>query len=160
MTIENNETGIRLSNADEKAIGELIKKLSDSWANGDGQSYGAVFAEDAHYIEAPGNWVVGRKTIAERHQKIFDTIFRNTRIDGNYTSILCPLTSDVVLVHGKGTVLFSGESEQNAKPNGIMTICIVKRNGQWQIVSFQNTPTGKWRSFNFFGRYFKSRFRR
>ncbi len=159
MTTEN--TGeILLSTEDEKAISILLDKLASSWANGDGESYGSVFTEDAHYIEAPGNWVTGRKTIAERHQQIFDTFFKNTRIDGKYKTILRPLTPDVVLVHGQGTVLFRGESEKDASPNGIMTICIVKRNGQWQIASFQNTQTGKLRKIKFMLRFFKSKFRR
>ncbi len=158
MTTEN--TGeILLSTEDEKAISSLLDKLTSSWADGDGESYGSVFTEDAHYIDAPGYLVIGSKTIAERHQNIFVTFFKNTRIDGKYKTILRPLTPDVVLVHGQGTVLFPGESEKNACPNGIMTVCIVKRNGQWQIASFQNTPTGKWRKIKFMLRFFKSKFR-
>jgi uncharacterized protein (TIGR02246 family) len=159
MIIGNKQTGVLLLEEDERAINLLLKKLSDAWARGDGESYGSVFSEDAHYVEAPGNWVVGRKIIAERHQKIFDTFFKDTRIDGKYETILRPITSDVVLVHGKGTVLFAGESEKNAAPNGIMTMCILKSNGIWQIASFQNTPTGKWRGIKFIWRFFKSRFR-
>jgi uncharacterized protein (TIGR02246 family) len=158
MTTENTEE-ISLPAGDEKAISTLLDKLAGSWADGDGESYGSVFTEDANYIEAPGNWVTGRKTIAERHQQIFDTFFKNTRIDGKYKTILRPVTQDVVLVHGQGTVLFPGESDKDASPNGIMTMCIVKRNGQWQIASFQNTPTGKWRKLKFIVRYFRSKFR-
>ena len=158
MIIENKEAGLLLPDVDKNAINLFLKKLSDAWARGDGESYGSVFTEDAHYVEAPGNWVIGRKIIAERHQKIFDTFFKNTRIDGKYETTLQPITPDVVLAHGKGTVLFAGESEKNAAPNGIMTMCIVKRNGVWQIDSFQNTPTGKWRSIKFMWRFFKSRF--
>ena len=160
MITKNTENEILLPADDENAIGTLLDKLANSWANGDGESYGSVFTEGAHYIEAPGNWVTGRKTIVERHQKIFDTFFKNTRIDGKYKTILRPVMPDVVLVHGQGTVLFPGESEKNASPNGIMTMCIVKRNGQWQIASFQNTPTGKWRKIKFMLRFFKSKFRR
>ncbi|HEY2582267.1 MAG TPA: SgcJ/EcaC family oxidoreductase [Mucilaginibacter sp.] len=156
MTTENNEMQA-LHFDDEKAIYGLLTNLRNAWAKGDGESYAAIFTEDAHYVEAPGNWVQGRKVIAERHQRIFDTFFKNTRIDGKYTTTLQPITSDVVLVHGQGTVLFKGESEKDADPNGIMTLCIVKRNQQWQIASFQNTPTGKWRKIKFIWRFFKSK---
>ncbi len=159
MIIENKEADVLLREEDKKAINLLLGKLSDAWGGGNGESYGSVFTEDAHYVEAPGNWVIGRKIIAERHQKIFDTFFKNTRIDGKYETTLQPITPDVVLVHGKGTVLFAGESEKNAAPNGIMTICIVKRNGLWQIASFQNTPNRTWRGIKFIWRFFKSRFR-
>jgi uncharacterized protein (TIGR02246 family) len=159
MVIENKAAQALLPGEDEKTINLLLEKLSKSWAAGDGESYGSVFTEDAHYVEAPGNRVIGRKTIAERHQKIFDTFFKNTRIDGKYEKTLQPVTIDVVLVHGMGNVLFAGESEKNVAPNGIMTMCIVKRNGLWLIASFQNTPTGKWRKIKFIWRFFKSRFR-
>jgi uncharacterized protein (TIGR02246 family) len=157
--MENEETKVLLSAEDEEAINTLLNKLSVAWAAGDGESYASVFTDDANYIEAPGNWVKGRKTIAERHQKVFDTFFKNTRIDGKYEKTLRVITPHVVLVHGTGTVLFAGESEKNASPNGIMTMVIVKTKGQWQIASFQNTPTGKWRKIKFIGRFFKSKFR-
>jgi uncharacterized protein (TIGR02246 family) len=160
MKVENKDLAALLPEDDAKAIYAVIKKLSDAWANGDGTKYAALFTEDAHYVEAPGNWVTGRKTIAERHQEIFDTLFKNTRIDGDYTTTFQLLTPDVVLVHATGTVLFPGESDKEEIPNGIITMALSKNNGIWQIASFQNTPTGKFRTFKFAWRIFRSKFRK
>jgi uncharacterized protein (TIGR02246 family) len=45
---------------DEAAIRSLLGRMRDAWADGDGHAYGAVFAEDARYVNAPRERVVGR----------------------------------------------------------------------------------------------------
>ena len=130
-----------------------------AWAAGDGTAYGAVFREDARYVTAPGERSVGRDAIANSHQKIFDTIFRGTRLGGEYPSELQAISPDVVLVHATGAVLFAGERERDVPPNGLIT-CVVARGPKgWEIASFSNTPTGKGRAARFIWRFLKGRLR-
>jgi len=146
-----------ISEQDKAQIGEVLKKMRDAWAAGDGAAYGSVFLDDARYVEAPGFRAIGARVIAERHQKIFDTFFKNTRIDGSYPSEIQVLTPEVVIIHSAGTVYFPGEGGKTIPPNGIMSACLVKRNNEWKIASFQNTPTGKFRMIKFFLRFLRSR---
>ena len=143
---------------DTEAINDILRKMADAWANGDGAAYGSLFWKDANYVEAPGNRVAGNKIIAARHHDIFASFFKNTRIDGDYKRAIQPLTDEVVLIHGEGNVLFTGESSKNVKPNGLVTTTLLKRNGVWKIIAFQNTPTGKFRGLKFMWRFFKSKF--
>jgi uncharacterized protein (TIGR02246 family) len=146
-----------LAAADAAAITLLTERLQDAWACGDGAAYGSLFMPDARYVEATGFRAKGAKMIAERHQKVFDTIFKFSTIGGKYFSERQTLTPDIVLIHSEGNVLFPGESWEKLKPNGLVTMCLLKRNGEWKIASFHNTPTGKFRKIKFIFRFFLSR---
>jgi len=155
----NTASTVVLSPADESAIRQLLLRMQQAWESGDGQGYASVFSEDARYVNAPGERLVGRQAIAESHQRIFDTFFKDTRLGSTYPLELQLLTADTVLVYGSGAVLFRGESETNVAPNGLMTLVVVKRNAEWQCASFCNTPSGALRNLRFFWRYFLSKLR-
>ena len=146
-----------ITDDDNALINLVLKKMTDAWSAGDGAAYASVFMQDARYIEAPGFRARGAKLIGERHQAIFDGIFKNTRINGDYPKSIQPLTSNVVIFHSEGNVLFPGETGKNLQPNGIISICLLKTGGEWKIASFQNTPTGKFRGVKFFIRFLRSR---
>jgi uncharacterized protein (TIGR02246 family) len=141
----------------EGAVIELLGRLRDAWERGDGEAYGELFSEDAQYVTAPGERMHGRKAISESHQRIFDTFFKGTKLGRNYPVRMDEIRPDVVLVEASGSVLFPGEDEQRVAPNGLMTLVVTKNDADWRIVSFQNTPTGRFRSFRFISRYLRSR---
>jgi uncharacterized protein (TIGR02246 family) len=145
--------------ADAAAIRGLLDRMGDAWARGDGAAYASVFSDDARYVNAPGTRLVGRRAIADAHQKIFDSFFKDTRL-GGYPAELQPVTPDVVLVHAGGAVLFAGEREQDVAPNGLVTMVAARDHGPWQFVSFSNTPTGRARAASFLRRYVMARARR
>lgn len=139
------------------AIESLLAAMGHAWADGDGTAYGALFTPDAHYVNAPGQRVVGASAIAESHQEIFDSFFRGTFLGSGYPREIEVIAPDIVLVHGSGAVLFPGEREEDVAPNGLMTMLLVKRDGRWLIDSFTNTQTGKHRNAKFIARYLTSR---
>jgi uncharacterized protein (TIGR02246 family) len=141
-----------------EAVSDLMGRMSEAWERGDGKAYGALFAEDAQYVTAPGERLHGRKAIADSHQQIFDTIFKGTKLGRGYPVRYRSIMPEVVLVEGSGAVLFPGEVEEKIAPNGLMTMVVARQAGDWRIVSFQNTPTGGWRKLKFFWRYVVSRF--
>jgi uncharacterized protein (TIGR02246 family) len=142
-----------------REIEALLTRLADAWARGDGKAYGELFCEDAQYVEAPGRRVRGRAAIAQSHQRIFDSFFKNTRVASRTPVVIRQIAPDVVLIESSGAVLFPGEDANRVSPNGLMTMVARLRERRWQIVSFQNTPTGKLRSLRFIARYFLSRLR-
>jgi uncharacterized protein (TIGR02246 family) len=141
----------------EDAVRAVMARLREAWERGDGQAYASLFSEDAQYVTAPGERMRGRKSIANSHQEIFNTFFKETKLGQGYPSSLRRITPDVVLVESAGSVLFPGESESKVAPNGLMTLVVVRQDNAWRIVSFQNTPTGKWRKARFLWRYLLSR---
>jgi uncharacterized protein (TIGR02246 family) len=146
-----------MHNETEGALVELMGRLGEAWERGDGEAYGALFAEDAQYVTAPGERLYGRKAIAESHQRIFDTFFKKTRLGRDYPVQMREIRPDVVLVEAAGSVLFPGETEESVAPNGLVTLVVARGDVGWRIVSFQNTPTGRFRNLRFLWRYVLSR---
>jgi uncharacterized protein (TIGR02246 family) len=141
----------------ENAVRDVMARLCEAWERGDGAAYAALFSDDAQYVTAPGERLHGRKSIAQSHQQIFDTIFKDTKLGRRYPNMLRAITPDVVLVESAGSVLFPGETESKITPNGLMTLVLARQADAWRIVSFQNTPTGRLRNVRFMLRYFFSR---
>jgi uncharacterized protein (TIGR02246 family) len=141
----------------QDAVRNVMVRLCEAWERGDSEAYAALFSEDAQYVTAPGERLNGRKSIAQSHQEIFNTLFRDTKLGRNYPNTLRPITPDVVLVESAGSVLFPGETESKISPNGLMTLVVARQADAWRIVSFQNTPTGRLRNLRFIGRYLRSR---
>jgi len=141
-----------------EAVHELMDRLRQAWERGDGEAYGSLFAEDAQYVTAPGERLHGRKAIADSHQRIFDTIFKGTSVGSSNPPCARTIAPGVVMVEASGSVLFPGETERKVEPNGLMTLIVAKQDDAWRIVSFQNTPTGRWRTIKLLWRYLISRF--
>lgn len=154
--MEQQEVGIRPE--DEAAIRGLLDRMGDAWARGDGDAYASVFSEDAAYVAATGRRGTGREDIAGSHQRIFDSVFKGTRLGRGHPVRLQPVTPDVVIVHSDGAVMFAGERDGTVAPNGLLTMVAARRGDSWQFVSFSNTPTGKARNVTFLWRFLISRF--
>lgn len=148
---------ITLSPTDEASLRDLLSRMSDAWERGDAVAYGDLFSEDARYTTAPGERLVGRAAIVESHQRVFDTVLKDTHLGRNYPLQMQPITPDITLIHSTGAVLFPGETDADVAPNGLMTLVAARRNGGWQFVSFSNTPTGRWRTPKFLWRFLISR---
>jgi uncharacterized protein (TIGR02246 family) len=146
-----------ISTEDQAAIGELLDRMREAWERGDADAYASVFSDDSRYVNAPGTRTIGRQAIAESHQKVFDTVLAHTHLGRTYPSELQPLTSNVVVVHASGAVLFPGEHEEDVAPNGLITIVAARDGDAWQLVSFSNTPTGRARNIKFALRFLRFR---
>jgi uncharacterized protein (TIGR02246 family) len=141
----------------EDAVRAVMVRLREAWECGDGEAYASLFSEEAQYVTAPGERLYGRKSIAESHQRIFNTFFKETKLGRDHPNSLRKVTPEVVLVESAGSVLFPGESEHKVSPNGLITLVLARQDNAWRIVSFQNTPTGRFRSLKFMWRYLFSR---
>ena len=141
----------------EDAARDLMIRLCEAWEHGDGKAYASLFSDDAQYVTAPGERLRGRESIAKSHQEIFNTLFKDTRLGRRYPNSLRLIAPDVVLVESAGSVLFPGEVENKVTPNGLVTLVVARQHDAWRIVSFQNTPTGRFRNVRFLWRYLLSR---
>jgi len=139
----------------EEASRAIMVRLSEAWERGDGVA--SLSSVDAQYVSAPGERVDGRKSIAQSHQRVFDTLFKNSRLGHQYPLSIRGIAPDVVLIEATGSVLFPGAMGRNIAPHRVRTLVLVRQGDLWRIVSFQNTPTGRFRKINFLWRYFVSR---
>jgi len=141
------------------SIQTVLERLRTAWCAGDAVAYADNFSDDAQYVEAPGRRVHGRRAIAESHQRIFDTVFRKTRVSGRGEPTIRPISQHVALVEASGAVVFPGEDPAKVPANGLMTLIVRREGDAWKIISFQNTPTGRFRMVRMILRIIWSRLR-
>jgi uncharacterized protein (TIGR02246 family) len=124
------------STAEELAIREAIAAVEAGWNAGDGSRFAAPFADDADYVIVDGRYVKGRQTIAQGHQQIFDTIYRDTHNVATVQRIRF-LGDDIAVAHVEWQLTFP---QDTAVRKSMTTMVMAKANGTWSIAAFQNTP--------------------
>jgi len=113
---------------DENSIRLLLARLYDSWTRGDGESYGACFAEKSDYITFNGVHLRSRAENAELHGALFRGILKGTKLSAEIESLEL-LSNSVALVHTVGS----------GRKKSYQTYVLVKSDAGWLIRSFQNT---------------------
>ena len=113
---------------DESAIRQLLARLYDAWARGDGSGYAACFAQKSDYITFNGVHLRSRAENAELHGALFKNVLKGTKLSAEIESIEL-LSSGVALVHTVG----------RGRKTSYQTYVLVKSGSQWEIRSFQNT---------------------
>jgi uncharacterized protein (TIGR02246 family) len=128
---------------DEKAIRNVLAAYVETWNRHDMKSWGKLFTDDAQYVNRAGGWWRSNKENVEGHRSIHEMLVRQKqkmtyRSDVGAISFLKP---DIALVHATwewpGFVGPSGEEVRDFK--GIITMVMVKRDGQWLIRALHNT---------------------
>lgn len=59
---------------------EIVRMLEQGWNCGEGVAWAAPFTDDAIFIDVVGRVQRGRVVIAREHQKLFDSIYRKSRL--------------------------------------------------------------------------------
>jgi len=124
--------------ADEKALHDLFQKIKDGWNQGDGQAYAASFTEDADYIVWNGIYLKGRQAIAAAHQRLFETRFQGSRLEGFIKHIRF-LSDDIALVHLHGRPQIPGQEVSAPEQYSIQSLVCIRQADGWRFTSFQNT---------------------
>jgi uncharacterized protein (TIGR02246 family) len=121
--------------ADEAAIRENVKQMASGWNTRSGAVFATPFAEDADYVIINGSYIKGRAEIEQSHQRIFDTIFKDTTVTLNVKQIRF-LRPEVAVVH------VSGRRDSPTKElveETLVTMVMTKEKQNWKIAAFQNT---------------------
>jgi uncharacterized protein (TIGR02246 family) len=59
----------------EQVAAEVLARLEQAWNDGDGEAFGALYAQDATFVTIRGEWATGRHAITAGHAEIFRTIY-------------------------------------------------------------------------------------
>lgn len=125
--------------ADEAAITAVMREIVATWNRGDGSAYGALFTEDADYIDVTGTHTVGGAAIGSLHQLLFDGPLKGSQLEyGPAAPGVRFLAPDVALVIGGGASRLAGQTDAPADRTSINTTVLVKRDGRWYVRAFQN----------------------
>ena len=122
---------------DEAAIRANVEQMAKGWNMKSGAEFAKPFAEDSDYVVINGMHIKGRVANAESHQRIFDTIYKDSSIIPIVKQIRY-LRPDVAVVHGESNLTFRINGEEK-KGKGMVTLVMTKEKGKWSIATFQNT---------------------
>lgn len=122
--------------ADESAMREAVKQMETGWNTKSGAAFAKPFAEDADYVIINGSYIKGRAVIESAHQRIFDTIYKDTSISLTVQQIRF-LRPDVAVVHVKGKR--TGLTNDTLDHGALLTLVMTKEKRGWTIAAFQNT---------------------
>ena len=123
--------------ADEAAIRENVRQMEAGWNAKDGALFAKPFAADADYVVINGMYLKGRQAIAEGHQRIFETFYKESTLSLSVKQVRL-LRPDVAVVHLTGSNKTPRGSETRVS-EAIITLVMTKENGEWKIAAFQNT---------------------
>ncbi len=126
---------------DAAAIRANVEQMVKGWNMKSGAEFAKPFAEDADYIIINGMLLKGREAIGQAHQRIFDTIFKDTKLKIEIRQIRF-LRSDVAIIHTKANVVKKDDAFP-AVAGAFSSLVLSKDGGKWQIVAFQNTANAE-----------------
>ena len=114
-----------------------VVRLAGAWNGADGAAFGAEFTDDADFVDVRGSYHHGRLAIAEGHQAIFDTIYRDSTV--RYTVEATRPLSGGAIVAVVDAVLDVPAGPLAGRLRSRLTATVVEQEGRWAITSFHNT---------------------
>lgn len=126
------------SAADQAAVAALTQKVIAAWAYGDGDAFADVFVEEGTMI-LPGLFKKGREEIRAYLKEAYAGPYKNTQVTGRPLDLRF-LAPDVGILITQGGVLAAGENEVSDEQAIRATWTVVKRDGEWRLAAYQNSP--------------------
>ncbi|WP_338472691.1 SgcJ/EcaC family oxidoreductase [Niallia sp. XMNu-256] len=116
----------------------LYQKLIDAWNKRDAHGMASLFAEQGVQIGFDGSKVKGREEILSHLAPIFEdhptppfvTKVKDIRLLG----------TDAAILHAIAGMIPPGKTDIEPAINAHQTLVAVKKDHEWQIELFQNTP--------------------
>ena len=120
------------SSAEE--IRALYRGLLECWNRRDPQSLAHLFAEDGNLVGFDGSMLNGRAEM----QRIFADYETGTYV-GKIRGVRF-LASEVGLLRAVAGMVPPGQTDLNPAVNAVQTLVAVRRDDEWRIALYQNTP--------------------
>ena len=122
---------------DEAAIKANLEQIKTGWNMKSGEALARPFTEDADFVVITGAHLKTRVVIAEQHQRLFDTIFKDVELLDYVVEQIRFLRPDVALVHALGRRTDTADKTKTV--SGRISLVMLKNKGKWQIAAFHNT---------------------
>ncbi len=123
---------------DEIEVRELYRQMLDGWNKRSADAFAAPIAEDGDLIGFDGSQLNGRSEIVSILQRIFadhPTVPYVSKVKS--VRFLSP---EVAVLRAIVGMIPPAQPDLDPNLNALQTLIASKRDGQWRIVLFQNTP--------------------
>lgn len=126
------------ASTNESRVRLLYRKLLDAWNRRSADEFAALIAEDGNLVGFDGSPHNGRLEIASAIRQIFDDHMTAAYV-GKIREVRF-LTPEVALLRAVSGMVPPGQSDLNPAVNTIQTLIALRREGEWRIALYQNTP--------------------
>lgn len=126
----------------EKEALNVPLRLVAAWADNDAKGVADVFTEDGILILPGDVFKQGREEIRAFMTAAYAGPFKGTGVTGNPVDVRFA-TDDVALLRTHGGILAAGETEIDPELAVRSTWVVVKKDDQWQLAGYQNSPRGE-----------------
>lgn len=124
--------------SDEKEIRQIVADMQNGWNQKSGEQFATHFSNDHDYVVWSGLYNVNmdRASNVRAHQFLFEGVYKNMDITLKADKVRF-IKPDVAMVH---TYVNTRKDENTGPdyPEFLITMLLVKNDGAWQIVSFNN----------------------
>jgi uncharacterized protein (TIGR02246 family) len=120
------------------AVSSLYGSLIDAWNARDAKRFASLFADVATVVGFDGSGMTGRTEIEATLAKIFADHPTPPYISKIRSVRLIAL--DVAVLQAHVGMVPPGQSDIQPQLNAVQLLVAVRRNGEWRIEAFQNTP--------------------
>jgi uncharacterized protein (TIGR02246 family) len=134
-------SSLAFDTADEAAVRAIISEFANTWNRHDMPGMHELDSEDVEWINVTGNHWRGKAAVYKGHDIIHRTIFAKTQMSVESVEVrpIAPGAAVGVATMKFGPVIIpSGHELLELKTRG--SFVMVKRNGDWKIAHFHNTP--------------------
>jgi uncharacterized protein (TIGR02246 family) len=116
----------------------IYQKLIDGWNNRDAQKMAEQFAEQGVQIGFDGSKVIGQEEILSHLKPIFE--HHPTAPYVTKVKDIRPLGTDAAILQAIVGMIPPGKTDIEPTVNAHQTLVVVKKDTDWRIELFQNTP--------------------
>jgi len=127
-----------MMNSDSKEVQAVYKKLLDAWNERSAEGMAKLFTDDGESIGFDGSQSIGRQEIFSHLQPIFEH-HPTARFVSKVKDVRF-LSSEIAILRAIAGMVPPKQSDINPNVNTHHTLVVVKRDGNWRIQLFQNTP--------------------
>jgi uncharacterized protein (TIGR02246 family) len=132
---------------DEADIRAVAARQADAWNRHDAKAYAALFTEDCDVVNVVGWWWKGRAELERKLAAAFSFVFKESTLTIGEVEVRF-LSPAIALAHVRWSMVGARTPTGIPEPReGIQTLVLTKRTGQWSISGFQNTHSVPEQSF-------------
>jgi uncharacterized protein (TIGR02246 family) len=117
---------------------DAVHAFQTSWNSHDMESFGAMFHEDATFVNRFGHYVRGVDAIIELHARIHATVYSDSTLDNELIDVV-PICDDAAVVHFWCRLTVG--AAHPAGPHAVDTLILAvltRQVDEWRIKALEN----------------------
>ncbi len=122
----------------EVLVRELYQKLLEAWNQRDAQAFAALYEDNGNQIGFDGSQVNGRVNIEAHLSQIFANHMTATYV--SKVQEVRFLSAETAILRAIVGMIPHGQHDLNPAVNAIQTLVAIRREDEWKVALFQNTP--------------------